>query len=144
MRGTSMTPQKLLLPCLLLLTVLPALIIACGDDGEEVHTGNLTDPRSVPTSTPWPSPPDVIIIDPAALATLPPVAAGSQPSASATPAPAGICGATYTIASGDNFSTIAQKCGLSTQAIVDVNPGVDPKTLHEGQEIKLPPKPQGQ
>lgn len=44
------------------------LLAACGGGGDGGQTiGQPTDPRSVPTATPWSQPPDVIILDPNAL-----------------------------------------------------------------------------
>ena len=45
---------------------------------------------------------------------------------------------TYTIVSGDNFSKIAARFGVSVQAIGYANPGVDSRRLAIGQEIVIP------
>lgn len=58
-----------------------------------------------------------------------------------TPAAAPAAPAEYTIAQGDTFSTIAAKFRVTTRAIIDANPGVDPKRLQIGQKIKIPPPP---
>jgi LysM repeat protein len=47
---------------------------------------------------------------------------------------------TYVIASGDNFGKIAGKFGLTLQAILDANPGTDPRRLSIGQTIQIPAK----
>ena len=45
-----------------------AVFAACGGEDEgERPTGRLTDPRSVATATPWPEPPEPIILEPGAL-----------------------------------------------------------------------------
>lgn len=44
----------------------------------------------------------------------------------------------YSIQSGDTFSKIAQNYGISTQTLLALNPGVDPKRLQVGQGIKVP------
>lgn len=44
----------------------------------------------------------------------------------------------YTIQSGDTFSSIASKSGVKLQALLDVNPGVDPRRLRVGQVITIP------
>lgn len=44
----------------------------------------------------------------------------------------------YSIQPGDTFSKIAQKYGISTQTLLTLNPGVDPKRLQVGQGIKVP------
>jgi hypothetical protein len=138
-----MTPRKATIA--LILTLVASLAIAAcggGDDDEESSTGDLSNPRQVPTSTINPSPNPPIIIDPNAIQPLP--AQGTPqptpaPSGEATPTPAaGTCGPTYTLASGDTFSSIAEECGTTTQAMRDANPGVDPLTLHPGDVINIP------
>jgi len=44
----------------------------------------------------------------------------------------------YTIANGDNFSTVARKFHVSVKAIMDANPGVEPTKLKIGQKINIP------
>ncbi|MFU8848306.1 MAG: LysM peptidoglycan-binding domain-containing protein [Opitutales bacterium] len=48
---------------------------------------------------------------------------------------------TYAIVSGDNFVKVANKLGVELQALLDANPGVDPRRLRIGQEINIPPAP---
>jgi len=43
----------------------------------------------------------------------------------------------YTIQAGDTFEAIARNHGLSTQALIDLNPGVDPDNIKEGQVITV-------
>jgi hypothetical protein len=140
-----MTPRTTILA--LIATLIGALVLAAcggGDDDEETAPGNLTNPRQVPTATINPSPDPVIAIDPNAIQPLPPV--GPPPSttapegageASGTPA-AGTCGPTYTVLAGDSPSSIAEKCGTTTQGILDANPGLVPSALKIGQVINLP------
>jgi len=45
----------------------------------------------------------------------------------------------YTIASGDNFSSLAKKFHVTTKALLDANPGVEPTRLQVGQKIHIPP-----
>lgn len=62
-----MTSRALFFP-LLALTFGLVLAAACGGDGGgERPTVRLTDPRSVPTATPWVEPPDPIILNPEVL-----------------------------------------------------------------------------
>lgn len=164
-----MTPLKLGLTALTI-TALLAVVAACGDDdggggGGADGDGQLTDPRSVPTATPWAEAPDPIILDPD---NLTPVSGGvgiGVPGGDGgddgdagdggddgdggdngdggddepTGPPPGECGNdTYTIASGDTVFGIADKCGLEPQAILDANPGIDPGALSIGQVINLP------
>jgi LysM repeat protein len=44
---------------------------------------------------------------------------------------------TYTVRSGDNLGTIAQKTGIPVPTLQELNPQVDPQTLTTGQKIKL-------
>jgi LysM repeat protein len=43
----------------------------------------------------------------------------------------------YRVKPGDLLSTIARKYGMSTQAILELNPNLDPQTLQAGQRIRL-------
>jgi LysM repeat protein len=44
----------------------------------------------------------------------------------------------YTIAKGDNFSTLAKKFHVTSKAIADANPGVDSAKLKINQKIHIP------
>jgi len=44
----------------------------------------------------------------------------------------------YNIAAGDSFSTLAKRFSVSTRAIMDANPGVEPTKLQIGQKIHIP------
>src|SRR5204862_6788693 len=44
----------------------------------------------------------------------------------------------YTIARGDNFTTIGKKFGVTAKAIQDANPGVDPLKIRPGQKLHIP------
>ncbi len=135
-----MIPRKLSLVLLLACLVAVAALAACGSgDSNNAQPGKLTDPRDVATATPWTSPPPIVILDPNALPTLAPEGEnpGSSGSPTATPAP-GSCGDTYTVVAGDSPSLIAQKCGVTTDALLQANPGLDPKALHAGDKINIP------
>jgi LysM repeat protein len=47
-------------------------------------------------------------------------------------------GATYTIQSGDTFSSIAEQYGTTVEQLLAANPGVDPRGLVAGDTIRLP------
>src|SRR5690606_25368241 len=53
------------------------------------------------------------------------------------------CGETYVVRVGDWLSTIAQRCGVSLDAIIALNEGIDPDLIERGQQIRLaePPEP---
>ncbi len=44
----------------------------------------------------------------------------------------------YTVKKGDNPSKIASELGISTKALMDANPGLDPKRLQIGQQLNVP------
>jgi len=69
---------------------------------------------------------------------LPP--AQPQPPAIVTPAapPAATGASEYVIASGDTLGAIAHKNGLALKALMDANPGINPKKLHIGQKVQIP------
>jgi LysM repeat protein len=51
------------------------------------------------------------------------------------------CGQTYAVRAGDNYTRIAQRCGVSVADLQAANPNVDPYTIYPGQviNISLPP-----
>ena len=132
-------PTVFSLPIALLILTSTALLVACGggDDGGEGGLGQLTNPAEAPTASPWDQPPQVVELDPEAIGNLP-----SEVAPTPTPEPAagepGVCGPKYTIASGDTFSSIATKCGTTTQGMRDANPGVDPLTIRPGDVVNVP------
>lgn len=63
----------------------------------------------------------------------------AAPANAAEARPEGAKGnASYTIQSGDTFAKIAQRNGMSVQALLNANPSVDPRHLKVGQTIALP------
>lgn len=63
------------------------------------------------------------------------------PTASATPAEPSDeseAASTYTIEAGDTLNKVAGKLDLELQALLDANPGVDPRRLRIGQLINVP------
>lgn len=56
---------------------------------------------------------------------------------SPTPRPSA-CQNPYTVLPGEWLYAIARKCGLSPQAIIAANPGINPSKLEPGQKLKLP------
>src|SRR5207247_3130774 len=49
----------------------------------------------------------------------------------------------YTVKEGDNLSTISAKTGVSVDAILQLNPSLDPQGLVNGQHVKLPTRAAG-
>jgi LysM repeat protein len=48
------------------------------------------------------------------------------------------CPSEYPIQAGEYLSTIAEKCGVSVEAIIALNPTLDPNNIQIGQTILLP------
>ena len=138
-----MTPRSLLLGIAFSLLLLLGLLAACGGGGDQQgpRRGQLTDPRSVPTASQWAQPPEVIILEPGAITPLAgsgtSTAGGDETEPEATGAP-GECGKTYTVKEGDYPGLIADKCGVSLQALLDANPSVEPTNLHIGDVLNIP------
>ena len=131
------------LPAIALSSLLTlVLLAACGGGENETGTigsGQLTDPRSVPTATPWAKPPEAIFLEPGAIK---PLGGGgqeggqsSQGGGQTTP---GQCGKTYTVQAGDYPGLIAEKCGVDVNKLMEINGITDPTKLQVGQELKLP------
>ncbi len=72
-----------------------------------------------------------------------------QPTPTPTPTAAaavGDCGETYTVEAGDSPISIAEKCGVDVNDLLDLNDIDDPRSLSVGQELKMPalqPTPTG-
>ena len=136
---------------LALVLLVPALLAlaACGGDDDDgtFEPGNLTDPDSVPTATPWTEVPDVVILDPDNINPLPPDNP-NQAEPTETPEPIsgepGACGDTYTVEAGDTFQVIGEKCGVDWQLIAELNPDVDSTSLSIGQVLIMPPPDDGE
>jgi LysM repeat protein len=64
-------------------------------------------------------------------------AATSTPPPLVQPAPPSVP-QEYTIVSGDKFSTLAKRFGISTKALEEANPGVEPTKLQIGEKIHVP------
>ncbi len=73
--------------------------------------------------------------------TAAPTAPISTPPAKSTTPAAAPAGADYTVKSGDTLEAIARAQlgdGQKWRAIVEMNPGLDPKALKVGQKLKMP------
>ncbi len=115
---------KLLLAAISLATV--ALAVAC--DGEEGRgpggSQGLTDPKTVPSTTPWATPPPVVYVE----------------EGPAPPGPSQPDSGTYTVEAGDTASDIAAAFGISVEALAEANGmTVDEiANLSIGQELIIP------
>ncbi len=131
---------------LALLFLVPALLAlaACGGDddgGSTFEPGNLTAPDRVPTATPWTDAPEVVILDPDNINPLPPdIPNQTEPTDAPEPddGDPGVCGDTYTVVAGDTTFGIADKCGVSADDIIALNPDIDPANLSIDQVLNMP------
>ena len=93
---------------------------------------------------------------PPAGASTPETAATSAPAPADTPVPpppdtrvpaptstASAAGQTYTVQQGDIPVSIAAKFGITVEALLAANPGINPSGLHIGDVLNIPPKPGG-
>ena len=138
-----LSPRIPSLALILAVAALTVVIAACGggDDSGQAPSGKLTDPGSVPTASPWASPPEVHILDPNALTPISGGATSGQQgngsAAEGTPVP-GNCGPKYKVVSGDYPGLIAEKCSITTEQLLQANPGLDPTGLHVGDTLNIP------
>ena len=106
------------------LTVIAALAIVAGACGGGSSDDQSIDLDAVPTATLPAELPEPVIIGGGAVL------------------PGG--GATYTIQSGDTFSSIATQFDTTVEQLIAANPGVDPRGLVAGDTIRLPEPADGQ
>ena len=112
-RERLVRPAQLLAVSVVLLAS-AALVVACGGGGDDKGSLDLSE---VPTAT-MPDPlPEAII-----------VGQTSGPTA----------GTTYTVADGDSLSAIADRFGVSVEAIVEANDIAAPTRLSVGQVLTIP------
>ncbi len=71
---------------------------------------------------------------PGGLSTQPAAASVAPPPPAANPKPR-----THTVAAGETPAGIARKSGVNLNALLAANPGLNPKKLHVGQVLNLPP-----
>ncbi|MBI1885473.1 MAG: LysM peptidoglycan-binding domain-containing protein [Chloroflexi bacterium] len=129
-------PALLAIPIASLLALL--VLAACGgggSGGEGVQS--LTDPQTVPTTTPWSQSPDVLFLEEDNIQPLPGESPAPTPTNGETGG-GGTCSDPYVVESGDTPSGIAEKCGVDVDDLLDANPGLVPTKLQVGQELNLP------
>lgn len=88
--------------------------------------------------------PTPIIVEPTLLPT--PTTVGDTGQPVATPAPgtennnpsSGACSNPYTVQPGEWFYAIARKCGVTPEALLAANPGLNPNLLRPGQTLNIP------
>jgi LysM repeat protein len=68
----------------------------------------------------------------------PPAASNTTPAVAVPETPAAPAATEYVVKSGDSFSRIASNFHVTSKAIADANPGVDPVKLQIGQKLHIP------
>jgi len=118
-----MSSAKLLLP-LFVLIVAGSLLAACGggDSGPSGGSQSLTDPRDVPTASPWATPPPVVYVEGGPI----PVNGGSEGS--------------YTVEPNDTAFAIAQRFGITVEELASANNMTveEIAALSVGQKLIIP------
>ena len=121
------------------------LIQGCGKDDTLAKTSQPTNESQLPpftNSNPYST--SVAAQPTSELAHTSPSVVTSLPTQSLTQLPAfdqAVPAATreYVVLSGDNFTTIGKKFGVSYTAIAKANPGIDSTRLQVGQKLVIPP-----
>jgi LysM repeat protein len=67
-----------------------------------------------------------------------PVQPTPEPGTNPTAEPTGGCSNPYTVQPGEWISAIARKCGVTPQALLAANPGIDPNLVVPGQQLNMP------
>ncbi len=124
--------------------LLALLMQGCKKEPEATPPVGAEDTNAVPTTAPQtfaeqtntPPPftnPATTAIDTNVTApTQPPVVPSTLPTTVGVPTE-------YKIVKGDTYTTIAKKFHVTTRALQDANPGVDPTKLQIGQTLHIPP-----
>lgn len=119
-----MSSAKILLP-LFLLVIATALLAACGggDGDRSGGSQSLTDPRDVPTTTPWATPPPAVYVE-----------GGPAPTNGGTSA------GSYTVEPNDTAYGIAQKFGITVEELAAANNMTVEQIaqLSVGQKLTIP------
>ena len=107
---TGRSPARLLAPLALVAVAVALYVVVTSDNGDGAFDGTSGSPRPAATVTP--------------------VATRERARKRRT----------YTVEAGDTPSAIAEKTGVSLEALLAANPDADPTTLSPGQKLKLPAK----
>jgi LysM repeat protein len=95
--------------------------------------GATTPGALVPGPTETPAPSATLAVPPPTL-VVPPV----SPVTPTLSAPAASASGTYTVQWGDWMRKIAEKNGVTVEALVAANPGINPNLIYPGQVLKIP------
>ncbi len=109
---------------------------------EPVRPASTADATEEPTATPEPTP--TATPEPVATPTQPPpqptpvATPEPTPAPEPTPTPEPAAAIEYEIEAGDTLSDIAVTFDVTVEAILELNPGLDPAALQIGQTILVP------
>jgi len=108
-----------------------------------VTNGGMSNAVTAMPSNPGPVAPSIPMQPgPQSNAAMQPVPPMLPPPAVVTPTPTPTPGPTdtkeYVIASGDTLGKLAHRNGVSLKAIIEANPGINPKKLKVGQKVEIP------
>ncbi len=101
---------------------------------ESAPAPGATEPATGPTApTALPTPtsgfPTAVPVSPPTGATTVPPSGGPQTATCSNP---------YTVQAGDHLYQIARQCGVTPQALMAANPGINPDLLYVGQQLNMP------
>jgi len=111
--------------------LLALLMQGCKKEPEP--TGAPPDQAATNVAPPFVEPTNMPVAD----TNVPAPAVAPPPTAPEQAAPPAVTD--YKIVAGDTFSTIARKFHVTTAALMNANPGLEPTKLQIGQSIKIPP-----
>ncbi len=139
MADRVMTERRRFAPIFVLLTAaLAVLFAACGGDGDSTagKGSRVTDPGLVPTSTPIGSNATLYQIRNDTISIVGGASASVTPNAQASAA----ARANYTILPGESCSVIAEKLGITVDALIKANRTInaDCTNLKVGEQLKVP------
>lgn len=155
--AAACTQSKPAVPTPTLVPLANETLVPAGAETQEPTGGQPTPILEQPTLIPPPSTEQTpaapeavitpIIVEPTLLPT--PTTVGdtgqvvqptSEPGVEATPpsSAGGACSNPYTVQPGEWFYAIARKCGVTPQALLDANPGLNPNILRPGQTLNMP------
>ena len=120
---------KVLLPALCVAVIVLAL--ACGEEKTKGGGGTqgLTDPRTVATATPWATPPPLVY---------------AEEGEGGSTGPVEPAGGTYTVQADDTLYDIAERFGVSVEALMEANEITDAASLSIGQKLVIPGQESGE
>jgi peptidoglycan endopeptidase LytF len=126
-------------PTLVVLNQTPVLPASGTEAPTEAGTPASITPQ-VPSAaeTTGPAQPTLLPTPTIGIASAPPPASATEVPSSGGTSSGGGCPSRYTVQRGDWFYQIARKCGVSPQALMAANPGVNANFVYPGQGLNIP------